>query len=179
MTAHVKNQDFSVSIVRVCIPERYPENILKIQKYELCTITFGKKHQENLETYVSMFLTGPTFGIIAAFTELFHDLFNILPNQQAQNLSIAFVQRLSNVFDVGPALYKCYTNILRLLEMLLDYKVSLAATRALAADWTLNRQFYAKVDALHEGFSHGVNGQSINQSAASSAVQVVPVEINA
>ena len=142
-------------------------------------INLEKNTRDTWRLYVSMFLTGPTFGIIAAFTELFPDMFNIIPNQQAQNLSIAFVQRRPNVFDVGPALYKCYTNILRLLEMLLDYKVSLAATRALAADWTLNRQFYAKADALHEGFSHGVNGQSINQSAASSAVQVVPVEINA
>ena len=29
---------------------------------------------------------------------------------------ITFVQRRPNVFDVGPALYKCYTNVLRLLR---------------------------------------------------------------
>ena len=29
--------------------------------------------------------------------------------QQTQNICIAFVQRLPNVFDVGPTLYKCYT----------------------------------------------------------------------
>ena len=28
---------------------------------------------------------------------------------------MTFVQRRLNVFDVGPTLYKCYTNILRLL----------------------------------------------------------------
>ena len=32
-----------------------------------------------------------------------------------QNIFIAFIQRLPNVFDVGPAMYKCYTNILCLL----------------------------------------------------------------
>ena len=32
--------------------------------------------------------------------------------QQTQNICITFVQRPPNVFDVGPALYKCYTNVL-------------------------------------------------------------------
>ena len=31
------------------------------------------------------------------------------------NICITFIQRLPNVFDVGPTLYKCYTNVLRLL----------------------------------------------------------------
>ena len=35
--------------------------------------------------------------------------------QQTQNICIAFIQRRSSVFDVGPTLYKCYTNILCLL----------------------------------------------------------------
>ena len=35
--------------------------------------------------------------------------------QQTQNISITFVQRQTNVFDVGPTLYKCYTNVLCLL----------------------------------------------------------------
>ena len=35
--------------------------------------------------------------------------------QQTQNISIASVQRRPNVFNVGLALYKCYTNILYLL----------------------------------------------------------------
>ena len=35
--------------------------------------------------------------------------------QQAQNICITFVQRRPNVFDVGPALYKCYTNVLWML----------------------------------------------------------------
>ena len=36
----------------------------------------------------------------------------LLISQQAQNIYITFVQRRPNVFDVGPALYKCYTNVL-------------------------------------------------------------------
>ena len=35
--------------------------------------------------------------------------------QQTQNISITFAQRRLNVFDVGPTLYKCYTNVLCLL----------------------------------------------------------------
>ena len=35
--------------------------------------------------------------------------------QRTQNICITFVQRWPNVFDVGPTLYKCYTNILCLL----------------------------------------------------------------
>ena len=36
--------------------------------------------------------------------------------QQTQNICIAFEQRRPNVFDVGPTLYKCYTNDLCSLE---------------------------------------------------------------
>ena len=35
--------------------------------------------------------------------------------EQTQNICITLVQRRPNVFDVGPALYKCYTNVLCLL----------------------------------------------------------------
>ena len=37
------------------------------------------------------------------------------PCQQTQNICITFIQRRPNVFDVGPTLYKCYTNVLCLL----------------------------------------------------------------
>ena len=33
-------------------------------------------------------------------------------SQQTQNICITFIQRWPNVFDVGPTLYKCYTNVL-------------------------------------------------------------------
>ena len=36
-------------------------------------------------------------------------------SQQTQNICITFIQRRPNVFDVGPTLYKCYTNLLCLL----------------------------------------------------------------
>ena len=35
--------------------------------------------------------------------------------QQTQNICLTFIQRRPNVFDVGPTLYKCYTNVLCLL----------------------------------------------------------------
>ena len=35
--------------------------------------------------------------------------------QQMKNICITFVQRRPNVFDVGPTLYKCYTDALCLL----------------------------------------------------------------
>ena len=37
--------------------------------------------------------------------------------QHTQYICITFVQRRPNVFDVGPALYKCYTNVLCLLGL--------------------------------------------------------------
>ena len=36
--------------------------------------------------------------------------------QQTRNIGIIFVQRQTNIFDVGPTLHKCYTNILCLLR---------------------------------------------------------------
>ena len=35
--------------------------------------------------------------------------------QQTQNICIICVQRWPNIFDVGPTLYKCYTNVLCVL----------------------------------------------------------------
>ena len=32
-------------------------------------------------------------------------------SQQTQNIYITFIQRRLKVFDVGPALYKCYRNV--------------------------------------------------------------------
>ena len=36
-------------------------------------------------------------------------------SKQTQNICITFIQRRPNVFDVGPTLYECYTNVLCLL----------------------------------------------------------------
>ena len=46
---------------------------------------------------------------------LYSKLFLFSPSQQTQNMCITFVQRRPNVFDMGPTLYKCHTNVLRLL----------------------------------------------------------------
>ena len=35
--------------------------------------------------------------------------------RQTQNIYITYIQRGHNVLDVGPPLYKCYTNVWRLL----------------------------------------------------------------
>ena len=37
------------------------------------------------------------------------------PFQQTQHICITFVQRRPNVYDVGPTLHKCYTDVLCLL----------------------------------------------------------------
>ena len=39
-------------------------------------------------------------------------LLNCQFSQQTQNICITFVERWPNVFDVGPTLYKCYTNVM-------------------------------------------------------------------
>ena len=41
--------------------------------------------------------------------------YQLKPLQKTQNIRITFVQRRPNVFDVGPRLYKWYTNVLCLL----------------------------------------------------------------
>ena len=46
------------------------------------------------------------------FVDVIH---NAQSSQQTQNMCITFVQRRPNVFDVGPTLYKCHTNIWCLL----------------------------------------------------------------
>ena len=42
-------------------------------------------------------------------------------SQQLQNICITFIQCRPNVFDVGPTWYKCYTNVLCLMEYELFY----------------------------------------------------------
>ena len=42
-------------------------------------------------------------------------IFEYVLSQQTQNICITFIQRWPSVFDVGPTLYKCYKDILRLL----------------------------------------------------------------
>ena len=42
--------------------------------------------------------------------------------QKTQNIRITLIQRRPNVFDVGPTLYKCYTNVLCLLVCGNEYR---------------------------------------------------------
>ena len=44
---------------------------------------------------------------------------SVMNSQQTQTICITFIQWRPNVFDVGPTLYKCYTNGLCLLGWLL------------------------------------------------------------
>ena len=63
-------------------------------------------------------LLSVTWGIIGPRNRMAmgHDIDIILETtQQTRNISMTFVQRRPNVEDVGPALYKCHTNVLRLL----------------------------------------------------------------
>ena len=45
----------------------------------------------------------------------------ILSTQLTQNICITFIQCWTNVEDVGPTLYKCYTNVLCLLGRMSCY----------------------------------------------------------
>ena len=44
-------------------------------------------------------------------------------SMRTQNICITFVQSRPNVFDVGPTLYKCYTNVLFSLECSLFHRI--------------------------------------------------------
>ena len=51
----------------------------------------------------------PKFGIALSYKSI---------PQQTQNICITFVQRRPNVFNAGPTLYKCHTNVLCLMGLL-------------------------------------------------------------
>ena len=53
-------------------------------------------------------------SLMAFHTLVTYDM-SLHPSQSTQNICIKFIQRRPNVFDVGPTLYKCYTNVLCLL----------------------------------------------------------------
>ena len=42
---------------------------------------------------------------------------------ETQNICITFIQRRPNVFDDGPKLYKCYTDVFLFAGILLHYLV--------------------------------------------------------
>ena len=53
--------------------------------------------------------------------ETYRDIFRVYISQQIQNICIPFKQRRTNVFDVGPTLYKCYTDVLCWLEYTISH----------------------------------------------------------
>ena len=59
-------------------------------------------------------------------------------SQQTQNICITFIQRRPNVFDVGPTLYKCYTNVLCLLGCLLFIALTITPPRAIIIVFSLS-----------------------------------------
>ena len=73
------------------------------------------------EMYTDSSKNGNVLQKIHQESELKHDLYKLLRyhvyrTQKTQNICIAIVQRRPNVFDVGPTLYKCYTNVFCLLQ---------------------------------------------------------------
>ena len=69
----------------------FPSRVKKIQHYNLITT-----HKQGLSWYLCM------NGVKGHA-------------QQTKNICITLIQCWTNVFDVGPTLYKCYTNVLCLL----------------------------------------------------------------
>ena len=73
-----------------------------------------------------------------------------MASQQKQNICITFIQCWTNVFDVDPTLYKCYTNVLFLLAyivrwddikhpglLLFDLRVNILARQWLIVEQTI------------------------------------------
>ena len=52
-------------------------------------------------------------------------LFLFSTTQQTQNICITFLQRWPKVFDVGPTLYKCYTNVVYWVMAFINLNYSL------------------------------------------------------
>ena len=50
--------------------------------------------------------------------EMIHNTLQLNTTRHTQNICITFIQCWTNFEDVGPALYKCYTNVLYLLGSL-------------------------------------------------------------
>ena len=82
---------------------------------------------------------------------------NTTLSQQTQNIFITFIQRRSNVLDVGPALYKCYTNVLFLLGVQWVMSDSLLI-RAKYDDYLTSRVCYL---VNHSRFIHWINSREI------------------
>ena len=79
-----------------------PHNIQSLRVRREETFSF-------IETWIPERCSNPRSPIFQAGS------FNHCTTQQTQDMCITFVKRRSNVFDVGPVLFKCYTHVLCLL----------------------------------------------------------------
>ena len=61
-------------------------------------------------------------------------------SQQTQNILITFVQRWSSVEDIGPTLYKCYTNRLCLLRLCHIFSVESILSRLINKSEAITKQ---------------------------------------
>ena len=84
----------------------------------------------------------------------YRELVDVLSFQQTQNICTTFVQRRPNVFDVGPTLYKCYTNVLCLLGYLFVFFSEVNHDSGIQA--------LQKCDIIHS-FSHDSQQRTIEQ----------------
>ena len=71
-------------------------------------------------------------------------------SQQTQNICIPFAQRRPNVFDVGPTLHKCYTNVL--------FYWVISRTHCQIIQLRNNRERPAHGDECGRHLSHGGQG---------------------
>ena len=57
-------------------------------------------------------------------------------SQQTQNICITFVQHRPNIFDIGPTLYKCYTNVLVCWDAYHDNHLTLLSDLRVSCFWS-------------------------------------------
>ena len=91
-------------IFSMCVPQRnkYSELLLFLIKHNITSVLF--QTQEKVKVTLSR------------WDKKRHLSFHTLGQTKTKNICKTFVQRQPNVFDAGPTLYKCYTNVLCLCQ---------------------------------------------------------------
>ena len=115
-TSHQNVNEVQI-IVRSC------QHFLRLSSDE-CPGSYDKRHGVNLslaEWRAGIVDVGPVLAILCAppvFTGCASgssppspSIYDIVYTQWTQNICITFIQCWTNVEDVGPTLYKCYTNV--------------------------------------------------------------------
>ena len=80
------------------------------------TLNVGQRHRRRAN--INSALVQSILPVLPAYRYRHHEVLTRIEWIQFpsnRNICITFVQRRSNVFDVGTTLYKCYTNVLCLL----------------------------------------------------------------